>query len=45
MIRSGNPENPMTITRSAETGKLLEEALKRGGYGSADEAVHAGCKH
>ena len=31
----------MTITLSAETRKLLEEKLKSGGYGSAEEVVHA----
>jgi len=31
----------MTITLSAETQKLLEAKLKAGGYGSADDVVHA----
>ncbi len=31
----------MTITLSAETQKRLEDKLKSGAYGSADEVVHA----
>jgi putative addiction module CopG family antidote len=31
----------MTISLGPETQKLLEEKLKTGGYGSADEVLHA----